>query len=237
MKPIMVLRNDPIVPPGYLGDALDRTDRPWRVVRLDEGEVLPMPDEVSAVVALGGAMGAYQAEAYPYLDREKRFFSACVDAEVPLLGICLGSQLLADALGGRAYRADTPEAVFAPVTLTADGASDPVTATLADRRVLRLHQDTWDPPPGSTTLAEGGGFLQAFRIGSAIGVQPHPEAGAEICAGWLADDEHRQLVENAGADPDALISTLADSQAEGEETAARFFAAWLSESRVASRES
>jgi len=236
MKPIAVLRNDPIVPPGYLGDALDRAERQWGLVRLDEGEALPLPDQVSAVVALGGTMGAYQAGTYPYLDHEKRFLAACVDAGVPLLGICLGSQLLAESLGGEAYLAEVPEAAFAPVALTDEGAADPVVKTLAGRPVLRLHQDTWEPPPGSTTLAEGGVFLQAFRIGSAIGIQPHPEAGAEICAGWLADDGARKLAIDAGADPDELIGSLADRRAESEQTAARFFAAWLNESTVASSE-
>ena len=237
MKPIVVLRNDPAVPPGYLADSLERTGAEWRLVRLDEGADLPDPAEVRGVVALGGLMAAYDDAIYPYLAAEKSFLAACVEAGVPLLGICLGSQLLADALGGKTYLAEVPEAVFAPIELTEDGATDPVMASLAGRAVLRFHQDTWDPPPGATTLASGSGFAQAFRVGSAIGIQPHPEADPEIVAGWLSHEGFRDLARRAGTDPDELVWAVAGSRLESEETAASFFDVWLNESRVASRES
>lgn len=236
MKAITVLRNDAEVPPGYLTDALNRNDSPWRLIRLDEGDLLPEIGEVGAVVALGGLMGAYDVVAYPYLEEEQRLLADCVAADVPVLGICLGSQLLADALGGEAYLADTPEATFAAIDVTAEGAADPSVATLAGPTVLRLHQDTWDAPPGATSLARGGGFEQAFRFGSALGIQPHPEADPEIIAGWLSSEGSRELALRAGTDPDELLGVVAGSRMEGEETASAFFDAWLNESRVASRE-
>jgi GMP synthase (glutamine-hydrolysing) len=237
VKPIIVLRNDAGVPPGYLAEAFEPREMPWHLIRLDGGEPLPEIEEVGGVVALGGLMGAYDVVAYPYLEGEKQFLADCVAADVPVLGICLGAQLLADALGGRAYLADTPEATFASIELTAEGEVDAVTAALSGRTVLRLHQDTWDLPPGGTVLAEGGGFQQAFRFGSALGIQPHPEADPEIVAAWLALDGTRRLAHRAGTDPDELMRAVAASTAEGEETANAFFDAWLSESRVASRES
>jgi GMP synthase (glutamine-hydrolysing) len=237
VKPITVLRNDAEVPPGYLADALNRNDAPWRLIRLDEGEPLPEIEEVGGVVALGGLMGAYDVVAYPYLEGEKQFLAECVAADVSVLGICLGAQLLADALGGRAYLADTPEAAFAPVEITEEGAARAVTAALTGRVVLRLHQDTWDAPPGATTLARGGGFEQAFRFGSALGIQPHPEADPEIVTRWLSHEGTRDLAHRAETDPDELVLEVAASGVEGEETAARFFDAWLNESRVASGES
>lgn len=237
MKPITVLRNDAEVPPGYLERVLESRKMPWQLIRLDEGEPLPEIEEVGGVVALGGLMGAYDEGAYPYLEEEKRVLADCVAQDVPVLGICLGAQLLADALGGRAYLADAPEAIYGPIELTADGEADAVAAALTGRAVLRLHQDTWDVPAGARTLAHGGGYGQAFRYGSALGIQPHPEADPEIIAGWLSHEGPRELAHRAGADPDELVWALAGSRAEGEETAAVFFDAWLNESRVASRES
>ena len=237
MKPVAVLRNDAEVPPGYLAASLHRAGVAWQLIALDDGEDLPAPEGVAGVVVLGGLMGAYDVAEYPYLANEKRFLAAAVEAEVPVLGICLGAQLLADGLGGKAYLADGPEATYMPVRLGEAGRGDPVLSHLADRHVLRLHQDTWDPPPGAVSLATAGGVEQAFRLGSGIGIQPHPEAEPEIVSSWLSHAGVRNLVREAGTDPDELISIGEAWRGEGEETATRIFAAWLNESRVASRES
>ena len=140
-------RNDPAVPPCYLADAL--AGRPWTMVELDEGESLPALDAIGGVVVLGGLMGAYDEDEFPYLVDEKRFLGDAVDVDVPVLGICLGAQLLADATGGKAYLAETPEATFAPVRLTEAGLTDPVASQLNGCHVLRFHQDTWDLPRGA----------------------------------------------------------------------------------------
>ncbi len=226
---VAVLINDGVAPPGYLGDALDRAGAEWQVVRLDRGEPLPGLDEVDAVVALGGTMGCYDDDEYPYLVEEKRFLAAGVAAGVPVLGICLGAQLLAEALGGRAYKALRPEAVFAPVELTEEGHSDPVAGTLLGRAVVRFHEDTWELPAGAVPLATGGGFEQAFRLGSGLGIQSHPEAGAELVAEWLSQDGARRLAEEAGVDPSALEAAIRQDSAAVEATAQRFFDAWLEE--------
>jgi len=229
MKPIVVLRNEHDAPAGYLGDALDRRGCAWRTVGLDAGESLPDPDGVSGVAVLGGAMGAYDEAEFPFLAEEKRFLTACMAGEVPVLGICLGCQLLADAAGGRAYKADSAEVVFAPIEPTAAGLADPVIAAFAGRRVIRFHQDTFELPPGVEPLASAGGFLQAFRVGSAIGIQPHPEVTPALLSEWLADGGGRRLAIESGADPDSLTETFAAAEAEVKETARAIFDAWLDE--------
>jgi GMP synthase (glutamine-hydrolysing) len=229
MKPVVVLQNEPDAPAGYLGVALDRRDIEWKALRLDAGDELPDPGSVSGVAALGGAMGAYEEAAHPFLVEEKRFLAECTARGIPVLGICLGCQLLADALGGRAYLADAPEVVFAPVEPTAEGVMDPIVAALAGRRVIRFHQDTFDLPPRATLLAIGGGFNHAFRVGKAIGIQPHPEVTPELLGRWLADGDGRRLAIDSGTDPDALIETFSLAEAEVEETAAQVFDAWIDE--------
>lgn len=229
MKAVAILQNEPDAPAGYLGDALDRRGIEWMALRLDAGEELPDPDGLLGVAALGGAMGAYEEDAYPFLVEEKRFLAVCTGRGIPVIGICLGCQLLADALGGRAYLADSAEVVYAPVEPTADGMNDPITAALAGRRVVRFHRDTFDLPPHATLLATGGGFNHAFRVGSAIGIQPHPEVTPELLGRWLADGEAREVAINAGTDPDVLVETFAAAEAEGRETAAAVFDAWIDE--------
>ena len=199
------------------------------VVRLDMGEVLPDPDSVLGVAALGGAMGAYDEGEYPFLAVEKLFLATCTEREIPVLGICLGCQLLADALGGRAYLAASAEVVFAPVELTSDGKKDPIMAALGGRRVIRFHQDTFDLPRGATLLATGGGFNHAFRVGTAVGIQPHPEVTPSLLGGWLADGDARRLAIDSGTDPDALVEAFTAAEAEVRETAAAVFDAWIDE--------
>ncbi len=229
MKPIVVLQNEDMAPPGYLGHALDRRGVDWRVVRLDTGESLPEVGDVSGVAVLGGPMGVYDDDEFPFLVDEKRFLVECTKADVPVLGICLGCQLLADGLGGRAYLTDRAEVVFAPIEATPDGHSDPVVAALAGRSVIRYHQDTFDLPPGGVLLATGGGFDQAFRLGSALGLQPHPEVTPDLLRGWLGSGRGRQRAVDLGVDPDALLAEFSASEGQVATMAADVFDAWLDE--------
>jgi len=227
MKPVFVIQNESDCPAAYLGDALDRRGIEWRIIRLHEGDALPDPGDAAGVAAMGGAMGAYDEDEYPFLVAEKRFLAACAAAGVPVLGICLGCQLLADALGGRAYLADAAEVLFAPIDLTVEGRGDPTVASFDGRPVIRFHRDTFDLPPGATLLASAGGFAQAFRSGSAVGLQPHPEVTAAILAGWLADGAARRMAIDAGTDPDDLLDTFRAATVDVEATAAAVFDAWI----------
>ncbi|MEA3501369.1 MAG: gamma-glutamyl-gamma-aminobutyrate hydrolase family protein, partial [Actinomycetota bacterium] len=179
------------------------------------------------VAVLGGPMGAYDDEQFPFLVDEKRFLLDCTSAGVPILGICLGCQLLADVLGGRAYPADQAEIVFAPIEATRDGHNDPVIAALAGRSVIRYHQDTFDVPTGGVLLATGGGFDQAFRHGSALGLQPHPEVTPDLLRGWLGSGRGRQRAIDLGVDPDAVLAHFSASEEQVAAMAAEVFDAWI----------
>lgn len=227
MKPIVVLRNDSSAPAGYLGSALDERGLDWARCELDAGDALPDVGEIAALVALGGEMGAYDDDRYPYLAGEKRLLVQAARAGIPVLGVCLGCQLLADALGGRAYRADVPEVRFTTLDMTAAGTADFTVRHLEQRRVLVFHQDTWDLPPGAVMLATGGGFAQAFRQGSVVGIQPHPEVPPTIVDSWI--EWALPTVRAAGTDPKRLLEELHEATAEIEATAASFFGAWLDE--------
>ena len=232
MRPVVVIQNESDCPAAYLGDALDLRGVPWTTVRLYEGDGLPAVGEIAGVAALGGAMGSYDEDEYPFLIEEKRFLAECTAAGVPVLGICLGCQLLADALGGRAYLSDFAEVTFAPIEPTIEGNRDPIGAALDGRPVIRFHRDTFDLPPRATLLASAGGFAQAFRIGSAVGVQPHPEVTPNILAGWLEDGDARQMAIDAGTDPDDLVATFTAAVAGVEATADGVFGAWIDEIRT-----
>jgi len=229
VKPVAVLRNEDGTPAGYLGDALNRRGVAWYTVRLDMGDPLPAVSDVSGVAILGGAMGAYDEDEFPYLAFEKQFVADCTDAGVPVLGICLGCQVLADALGGRAYLADAGEVVFAPIEPNDEGRADPVVAAMDGAPVIRFHRDTFDVPPGAVVLATGGGFVQAFRIGSSIGIQPHPEVTPTLLSEWLGSGSGRRFAVESGTDPDALAGAFSAAEAEVAAMAASVFDAWIDE--------
>ncbi len=227
MRPIAILEHDAIAPAGYLGDAIQQAGLPSIVVRLHAGDELPSLDAVSGVVSLGGPMGAYDEEKHDFIAPEKELLRQAVARDIPVLGICLGCQMLADALGGKAYTADEMEVEFAALDVAPNGLDDPVVRTLAEP-VLSFHGDTWDPPPGAEVLASSGRFPHAFRLGSAVAVQSHPEVSAAMVRQWVAGFGRAKL-EESGIDPEEVLGSLADGEAQNARRAHRMFTSWLDE--------
>ena len=226
---LTVLRNDPQVPAGHLGRVARARGCDVEIVALDEGAALPSIDDVDALAVLGGEMGAYDGHRFPYLEAEKRLLTDAVAAGVPVLGVCLGCQLLADALGGEAYLADRPEVRFGSLESTE---RDPVVDLLTPGPVLTFHRDTWEVPEGGRLIARSDRYPQVFRLGTALGVQPHPEVDSHIVTSWLEHDDGARLVRSAGEDPDEVLGAFASREAEVATIADRFFGAWLDEAEA-----
>lgn len=224
MLPVLVLRHSADAGPGYLGDALAAAGLEVRVVDPVGGEAIPGPEGWSAVVSLGGHMGAYEDERYPWLGPEKRLLAGAAAAGLPTLGICLGCQVLAAALGGRAYPGTGREVGVVSLVLTEAGRADPVARHL-DGRVVASHADTWDLPPGAVLMASSDRYPHAFRLGSALGLQPHPEVGPEAFARWTRAKAPAELARD-GIDPEAAIAAVRDHAAEQRSRAERLFGAW-----------
>ncbi len=221
--PILVLQHASDTGLGHLGGVLSEAGMAVETVRFDRGGTLPAGNDYRAVVSLGGHMGAYEVDRYPWLVDEKRYLADAVHATVPVLGICLGCQLLADALGGRAYLAETPEVAVAPVTPTAVGRADAVIRLLGGRFVI-WHQDTWDLPPRAELLAVTDRYPQAFRLGSALGLQPHPEVTSAMARSWASTG---RLVTIAGHDPDEFVARVEEEMDAIERRARGLFIAWV----------
>ncbi|WP_159096529.1 gamma-glutamyl-gamma-aminobutyrate hydrolase family protein [Miniimonas sp. S16] len=182
----LVLRHAPDIGLGNVagtlaahGYAVTTLDAP--TADLDGLDVLA-PD---VLVVLGGTEGAYQGEIYPYLTAETALLRRRADARRPILAICLGAQLLAQALGARAWRGEVHEVGFVPIDVTAAGVSSPV-RHVAGVAMVEWHHDTFAVPDGAELLATTPAYPQAYRIGPwLLAVQFHPEVDEEIHRGWV----------------------------------------------------
>jgi GMP synthase (glutamine-hydrolysing) len=138
------------------------------------------------LIVLGGPIGVYEEDKYPFLTQEVELIRDRLAAKRPTLGICLGAQLMARALGARVYPGPAKEIGFSPLTLTSAGRASCLSA-FEGKPVLHWHGDTFDLPAGATLLASTEICTQqAFSLGrNAIGFQFHPEAGAAGFERWL----------------------------------------------------
>lgn len=204
MKPIDIIQCDPTVPVGVFGVLLTEWQVAFRITRPAAGE--PLPADTQAVIILGGTMGVHDAPSHPFLSPLKTFMAQAVAAGTPLLGICLGAQLLADVSGGVVSSNCCGEQGLVKVSLTAAGLADPLFAD-CDRQfqAFQWHNDSFSIPPAALHLAASARCSgQGFRIGNAWGIQFHPEVDRQIVAAW---SQHSQ----AGA---AMLDAFAAAEAE-----------------------
>ena len=228
---LLVLQHISCEPPGaYEDELLDRGGKLRRVM-VDQGEPLPGWRAFDGIVAMGGPMGAYEDEAFPWLRDEKRLVAEAVSAGMPVWGVCLGAQLLAASLGARVAPGPHSEVGVLPVSRTAAGASDPVFSVLPDEfEALQWHADTFALPDGAVQLARSDAYeQQAFVVNRAYGMQFHIEVGTSLATEWGDVPAYAHSLEGlmgAGALP-RLLERVAAAEAEMTSLARRLFARWL----------
>jgi GMP synthase (glutamine-hydrolysing) len=162
--------------------------------------------DYDAVLTFGGAMHADQEDQHPWLRFEKDFLAAMLDDGMPLLAVCLGCQLLAEAAGGSARRASEPEIGWHEVEITEAGSADPVLAPLAPGfTAFQWHSYEAVPPDGAAVLARSPVCSQAYRIGErAWGIQFHAEVTAANAGKWIDDYRSDEDAVRIGVDREAL---------------------------------
>jgi GMP synthase (glutamine-hydrolysing) len=218
--------------PGVFADAVAAAD-----ADLDQWWIAEEPrppsevDHYDAVIAFGGAMNVDQESAHEWLAREKELLRRLLAEQRPLLGVCLGAQLVSEAAGGSPQRASQPEIGWFEVEVTPDGAADPLLAGLEPAfEVFEWHSYECNPPAGAVTLARTSVCGQAFRFGPAAwGIQFHAEVTPRIVDGWIDDYRADPDAIRVGLDPDALRAAsrerLEAQMALGAELCARFLGA------------
>lgn len=193
--------------PGVFAEAIRQAGGEVDVWMPPEGaEPATDPLGYDGVLVLGGAMNLDQEDEHPWLRGEIALLAELLDAGKPLLGLCLGGQLLATAAGAPARRAARPEIGWLAVELTPDGAEDPLLAPLAPRfEAFQWHSYEFPLPDGAVPLAHSDVCLQACRIGAAAwALQFHPEVSAADAAHWIDDYRSDADAVATGLDPTAL---------------------------------
>jgi GMP synthase-like glutamine amidotransferase len=183
-----IIQNDPEVPPGNI---LDGLAIPYSIHHPYRDGRLPDPEQISALIVMGGAMGANDDLRHPFLTPLKDLIRAVVAAGIPYLGICLGGQLLAAALGVTVVSHRWEELGTLNVSLTAEGKSDRLFEGIGEVfSTFQWHHDSFDIPNEGVLLAASAVCPhQAFRVGdTAWGLQFHPEVTEAIIRDWCAWD-------------------------------------------------
>lgn len=194
--------------------------------RLDEGDVdyvevtpaglvriSPDRDRPDGIISLGGDMSAAGEDLHDLLVPEIRFLENAHEVGIPILGVCLGGQLLARALGGEVERKSCCEIGWHEVRVAED---DPVLGSEGSSSRFQWHYDSFTPPIGATTTASGDRCRnQAFRFGKSYGIQFHPEVTLEQVEAWASTRAGAAELEACGIDPGALV---AETRLRDEET-------------------
>jgi GMP synthase (glutamine-hydrolysing) len=228
MTDVMVLQHAAPEGPGAIGEVLGRRGLNLRTIRIDQGAPVPGGLEgASALVVMGGPMSVYEQDHYPHLAAELRLMERALQSETPILGVCLGSQLLAAALGARVYSSGRKEIGWHEIRLSADARSDRLWRGLPDRfAAFHWHGDIFDLPSGATALGSSPMTqLQAFRSGpSAYGLLFHLEVGEPQVREMVKtfSDELRGAKIPPGPILEGLAEHLASVQRIGQEVFARW---------------
>lgn len=190
MKKILFIRQIEPEGPGTFGRYLKSQNVPYEVLDVwkDNGLILSKLDldSVGGVVILGGPMNVYEESRHPFLAAEKYFIRDLISKKIPVLGICLGAQLIAASLGAKVRRASSAEIGWFDIRFEEGAKSDPLLKGVApETKVFQWHEDTFDLPAGAVLLARNNDINQAFRLSDHVwGFQFHIEVDDQMIKEW-----------------------------------------------------
>jgi GMP synthase (glutamine-hydrolysing) len=185
---ILIVKHIDIEGPGLIEYYLNQEKIPFRILNLQASSRLPKIDNLSHVVFLGGPMNVYEEDRYPFLKEEDLFIKEAIQRGKGVLGICLGAQLIAKAIGAKVFKAPVKEIGWYDVSLTGTGSSDPIFSKLPNTfPVFQWHEDTFEIPHAGKLIATSSSVPnQAFRYGeNTYGLQFHLEVTQEMILEWM----------------------------------------------------
>jgi GMP synthase (glutamine-hydrolysing) len=222
---VLALVHQDDAPPGTFGEVVRERGDELVVGSFVPGAGDPPSGSADAVMIFGGSMQVDQDDRHPWLAPERDYVRDLIERDVPTLGVCLGSQVIAQTAGAKVGPAVVPEVGWHEVDLTLEALEDPVIGGGPRRfAAYQGHSYGFALPPGATPLAHGqGDALQAYRIGDAVwGVQFHPEVTWEIVEPWIAEHARDGDVEDEPALREQTKANLPRWMAFGRELCGRF---------------
>jgi GMP synthase (glutamine-hydrolysing) len=232
MAKVWVLQHHPAENLGAIADALESAALAWQYVRVFDGQPVPADMKgAGGLIVMGGPESVYQLDRYPYLRAEIALIENALKAGRPVLGVCLGSQLLAAALGANVRRAAHKEIGWYPVTLRPEARDDRLLRELPEEFAEKFvachwHSDIFDLPPGAVALASSElTELQAFRYGeNAWGLLFHAEMTQRIVAALVS--EFGDGLKRVGIDGDEILASAPRHLADLGKIAETIFGRW-----------
>ena len=191
----LILQHEEPTPPGHVTEWLAGHGARVEILRIDEDDREVDPTDYDLIVSLGSEFAAFD-DTKPFVPREARLMRTAIDADVPVLGLCFGGQMLARVLGAEVFRSEESEIGWLPVRTT-----DP--ELIPEGPWFQWHFDSFRVPPGATVIAESDVGPQAFVAGRSLGLQFHPEVTTEIMDEWV--QAYRHELDGDGVDPDDLL--------------------------------
>jgi GMP synthase-like glutamine amidotransferase len=229
MKPVAIFRHSPTEGPGYFATFLDAHRVPWRLVKVDAGEPVPADSRAfSGLVFMGGPMSAN--DDLPWIRDVLGLINSAAQADIPLLGHCLGGQLMSKALGGKVTRNPVKEIGWGKVAV---GDGEPAREWFGSTREFigfHWHGETFTIPPNAERIAESPYCPnQVFVLGKHLGMQCHVEMTPELIRSWC-DDWEKELVKKTSPSvqtPAQMFERLDDRVQTLNRVADRLYERWI----------
>ena len=229
MKPIRIFRHIRCEGPGYLITFLEKNNIPFELVRIDAGESPPAQiDDVSALVFMGGSMSVN--DDLEWIQQEFTLIQKAIEIDLPVLGHCLGGQLISKALGGTIGSNPVKEIGWLPIQKINNAfANDWLGAVTDNSLAFHWHGETFSIPEGATTILKSQHCAhQGFVIGNTLALQCHVEMTEEMVREWVSlyEDELSQPTETIQASK-MITADLENKIQQGKRTADALYQRWL----------
>lgn len=230
MKPIAIFRHAPTEGPGHFASFLDARKQPWQLITLDAGQAVPVtPEAYAGLVFMGGPMSVN--DDLPWIPPVLALIRAAVAADIPVLGHCLGGQLMAKALGGQVGRNPVKEIGWGLVSVADSAEARHWFGDLTEFQAFHWHGETFTPPPGALPILSSAHCAnQAFALGMHLGLQCHVEMTEGMIREWCAigaDEIAGAASSPAVQTPEAILAKNDFLLSPLHQAAERLYGRWL----------